>query len=73
LPSNTAPEETAPPFSLCPEPLKEYVKDYASPEVKTKAEAMIKRLLSTVPNEKARATAAKYLDAIDNGERDFRF
>ena len=53
--------------------LKEYINDYASPEVKTKAEAMIKRLLSTVPNEKARATAAKYLDAIDNGERDFRF
>ena len=53
--------------------LKEYINDYASPEDKTKAEAMIKRLLSTVPNEKARATAAKYLDAIDNGERDFRF
>ena len=53
--------------------LKEYVNDYASPEVKVKAEAMIKRLLTTVPNEKARATAAKYLDAIDNGERDFRF
>ena len=53
--------------------LKEYVNDYASPEVKVKAEAMIKRLLTTVPNEKARATAAKYLDAIDHGERDFRF
>lgn len=53
--------------------LKEYMNDYASPEVKVKAEAMIKRLLETVPNEKARATAAKYLDAIDKGERDFRF
>ena len=53
--------------------LKEYVNDYASPEVKVKAEAMIKRLLTIVPNEKARATAAKYLDAIDHGERDFRF
>ncbi|MBR5603748.1 MAG: [Bacteroidales bacterium] len=53
--------------------LKEYINDYASPEVKVKAEAMIKRLLTTVPNEKARATAAKYLDAIDKGERDFRF
>ena len=53
--------------------LKEYTNDYASPEVKEKAQAMIQRLLQTVPNEKARATAAKYLDAIDNGERDFRF
>ncbi len=53
--------------------LKEYTNDYASPEVKEKAKAMIQRLLQTVPNEKARATAAKYLDAIDNGERDFRF
>ena len=53
--------------------LKEYTNDYASPEVKEKAKAMIQRLLQTVPNEKARATAAKYLDAIDHGERDFRF
>ena len=53
--------------------LKEYTNDYASPEVKEKAKAMIERLLQTVPNEKARATAAKYLDAIDHGERDFRF
>ncbi|MBO5810021.1 MAG: [FeFe] hydrogenase H-cluster radical SAM maturase HydG [Bacteroidales bacterium] len=53
--------------------LKEYTNDYASPEVKEKAKSMIERLLQTVPNEKARATAAKYLDAIDHGERDFRF
>ena len=53
--------------------LKEYTNDYASPEVKEKAKAMIQRLLQTIPNEKARATASKYLDAIDHGERDFRF
>lgn len=53
--------------------LKEYLKDYASPETRAKGEAMIKRLLNDVPNEKARVTAAKYLDAIENGERDFRF
>ncbi len=53
--------------------LKEYLKDYASPETRAKGEAMIKRLLNDVPNEKARATAAKNLDAIENGERDFRF
>lgn len=53
--------------------LKEYLKDYASPATRAKGEAMIERLLQNVPNEKARATAAKYLDAIENGERDFRF
>ena len=34
---------------------------------------MIKRMVGSIPNEKARATAVKYLDAIENGERDFRF
>ena len=53
--------------------LKEYLKDYASPETREKGEAMIKRLLQQVPNEKARATAAKYLDAIEEGKRDFHF
>ena len=53
--------------------LKEYLKDYASPQVREKGEAMIKRLLQSVPNEKARATADKYLNAIDDGKRDFRF
>ena len=53
--------------------LKEYLKDYASSETREKGEAMIKRLLQQVPNEKARATAAKYLDAIEEGKRDFHF
>ena len=53
--------------------LKEYLKDYASPETVAKGEAMIKRLLADIPNDKARATAAKYLDAIEAGKRDFRF
>lgn len=53
--------------------LKEYLKDYASPATREKGEAMIKRLLQTVPNEKARATAAKNLDAIEEGKRDFHF
>lgn len=53
--------------------LKEYLKDYASPQVREKGEAMIKRLLTGVPNEKARANAEKYLAAIDEGKRDFRF
>ena len=53
--------------------LKEYMHDYASPAVREKCQAMIKRLLGDIPNERARATASKYLDAIENGERDFRF
>ncbi len=53
--------------------LKEYLKDYASPSTREKGEAMIKKMINTIPNERARATAAKYLAAIDNGERDFRF
>ena len=53
--------------------LKEYMQDYASPAVKVKCEAMIKKLLGDIPNERARETAEKYLAAIDKGERDFRF
>ena len=53
--------------------LKEYLNDYASPATREKGEAMIKRLLQTVPNEKARATAARYLDEIEGGKRDFHF
>ncbi len=53
--------------------LKEYMQDYASPAVREKCEAMIKRLLNDIPNERARATAEKYLDKIAEGERDFRF
>jgi 2-iminoacetate synthase len=55
---------------------KSFIKDhknYASPEVREKGEAMIARLLHTVPNEKARSTAQKFLEAIDEGKRDFRF
>ena len=53
--------------------LKEYIRDYASPATLEKGEAMIKRMLADIPNERARAMAAEYLDRIDNGERDFRF
>ena len=53
--------------------LKEYMQDYASPAVKVKCEAMIKKLLGDITNERARETAEKYLAAIDKGERDFRF
>ena len=53
--------------------LKEYIRDYASPATRVKGEAMIRRLLADVPNERVRCKAAEYLDKIENGERDFRF
>ena len=53
--------------------LKEYIRDYASPATREKGEAMIRRLLKDVPNERVREKAAEYLSKIDNGERDFRF
>lgn len=53
--------------------LKEYIRDYASPATREKAEAMIKRLLQDVPNERVRSRAAEYLTRIEGGERDFRF
>lgn len=53
--------------------LKEYIRDYASPATRAKGEAMIKRLLEDVPNERVRNKASEYLSRIDNGDRDFRF
>ena len=53
--------------------LKEYLNDYASPSTRVKGEAMIKRLLADVPNERIRTKAGEYINKIDNGERDFRF
>lgn len=53
--------------------LKEYIRDYASPATRAKGEAMIKRLLEDVPNERVRNKASEYLSRIDKGDRDFRF
>ncbi|MBR2318101.1 MAG: [Bacteroidaceae bacterium] len=53
--------------------LKEYLKDYASSETREKGEKMIKRLLASVPKESVRNKAAEYIDAIEEGQRDFRF
>lgn len=53
--------------------LKEYIRDYASPATRAKGEAMIKRLLEDIPNERVRNKASEYLSRIDNGDRDFRF
>ena len=53
--------------------LKEYLQDYASPATRQKGEAMIARLLETVPGEKVRENARRYLESIGEGQRDFRF
>ena len=53
--------------------LKEYIRDYASPATRAKGEAMIERLLHTVPNERVRSKAATYLKEIEQGNSDFRF
>lgn len=53
--------------------LKEYIRDYASPATHEKGEAMIKKLLADIPNERVRGKAVEYLAKIDKGERDFMF
>jgi len=53
--------------------LQEYLEDYAAKGTKSAAEALIKTELSHIPNEKVRAVAAKNLNFIKNGQRDFRF
>lgn len=53
--------------------LKEYLEDYACKETKETGEALIKRELMNIPNEKVRERAKEYLEKEVNGERDFRF
>lgn len=53
--------------------LKEYLEDYACKETKETGEALIKRELMSIPNEKVRNRAKEYLEKEVNGERDFRF
>ena len=53
--------------------LNEYLDDYASPEVKALGKKMIEEELKKIPNDKVRETAERYINSIDEGERDFRF
>ncbi|MGN0170576.1 MAG: [FeFe] hydrogenase H-cluster radical SAM maturase HydG [Lachnospiraceae bacterium] len=53
--------------------LNEYLDDYASEPVKALGKKLIAGELEKIPNEKVRATARKYIENIDNGQRDFRF
>ncbi len=53
--------------------LKEYLTDYASPETVKNGLKVIEKELENVPNEKTRSLAKKYIQEIENGNRDFRF
>lgn len=53
--------------------LKEYLEDYAGPDTKKHGERLIAEELKRVPSEKVRNIAAKRLDLIGAGQRDFRF
>ncbi|HIS69495.1 MAG TPA: [FeFe] hydrogenase H-cluster radical SAM maturase HydG [Candidatus Gallacutalibacter stercoravium] len=52
--------------------LKEYLEDYASPDTKAKGEALIRREIPNIPNEKVRALVEKHMVELHNGMRDFR-
>lgn len=53
--------------------LKEYLEDYASPEVKEKGLAIIEKEIEKVTNPKVKERAKKNLFDIEQGSRDFRF
>ncbi len=53
--------------------LQEYLEDYASEKTKEVGRKLIEKELNQVPNEKVRNICKQRLDAISNGERDFRF
>ena len=53
--------------------LAEYLEDYASPATREKGEALIRRELGLLPNERIRNLASQRLCDIEKGERDFRF
>lgn len=51
----------------------EYLKDYADDELKIMGQKLIDKEILTVPDEKRRGLALKYLERIRNGEKDLRF
>lgn len=53
--------------------LKEYLQDYASKATRAKGVNVIRAEMEKVPNEQIRTRALQYLQAIEAGERDFRF
>ena len=53
--------------------LGEYLNDYASDATRKAGFELIKQQVATIPHEKVKAMTCRYLDRINNGERDFNF
>lgn len=53
--------------------LKEYLEDYASEETRRLGDELIKSELNNIPKDKVREAAARYIENIHSGKRDFRF
>lgn len=53
--------------------LKEYLEDYASPNVKMIGDDLIKRELLKIPNPRVQKVALRNIISIADGQRDFRF
>ncbi len=53
--------------------LNEFLEDYATPAVQKAGEALIKKELAKIPNDKVRAIAEKNILRMHAGDRDFRF
>lgn len=53
--------------------LREYLEDYASPEVRRKGLEAIARGLESIPSDNIRRITSERLDKIGAGQRDFRF
>lgn len=53
--------------------LKEYLEDYASEQTAKKGEVVIAQELERITNPIVKETAAKYLQKLHDGQRDFRF
>jgi len=53
--------------------LKEYLEDYASQDTRRKGLELIENELLTIPDEKVRKVAERYIRDIEKGGRDFRF
>jgi len=51
--------------------LQEFLMDYASPATRTIGEGLIAREMQAIPSPKTRGAAARHLEAIRRGERDF--
>lgn len=53
--------------------LKEYLVDYAGEETRKIGEALIKKELEKITNERVKKIAEERVELIEEGKRDFRF